>query len=222
MGAKLRIIIADDHALFREGLRSLLRLEPKLTVVAEVDRVDELLRTLEETRCDLLLLDLQMESNALLQIPALAEKVPIIVVTASEHPGETLSAIRSGARAVVFKRCAIDTLIKAIETVAAGQMWIPPELQTAAVVGAENTLDTPLTRRELEITRCVARGLRNVEVGRELCISEQTVKTHLNNIFQKLHVRDRVELVLYATRVGITTGTDDPGRAPGGVSESDG
>jgi DNA-binding NarL/FixJ family response regulator len=220
MKPKLRIIIADDHALFREGLRSLLQLESKLTVVAEVERVDELAQRLVETPCDLLLLDLQMESNALLQISALAEKVPIIVVTASEHPGEALSAIRSGARAVVFKRCAIDTLIEAINSVAAGQMWIPPELQMAAVVGAETACDTPLTRREIEITRCVARGLRNAEIGRELCISEQTVKTHLNNIFQKLHVRDRVELVLYASRMGIAGGTDDPTKAPGGVPEN--
>jgi DNA-binding NarL/FixJ family response regulator len=203
MASSIRVIIADDHALFRQGLKSMLRLQPDVTVVAEIERASELLPTLEQRRCDVLLLDLQMERNALADIEALAERVAIVVVTASERSEDTLAAIRAGARGVVFKRFAIETLMTAVRAVAGGQVWMPPALQAAVAAGLRGRPVASLTPREREIVRHVALGLRNAEVARQLRISEVTVKTHVNNIFQKLRIRDRVELALYAVRTGI-------------------
>jgi DNA-binding NarL/FixJ family response regulator len=203
MSPNLRIAIADDHALFRQGLRSLLELRDDMTVVAETERADEIQPMLEATPCDILLLDLQMDRSSLIDIERLSERVPVIVVTASEVPEDAIAAIRAGARAVVFKRFAVETLVDAIEAVRAGDVWMPTSLQAHLAEGLRKSVNEPLTAREREIVRLVALGLRNAEVATKLFISEQTVKTHLNNIFQKLDVRDRVELTLYAIRAGI-------------------
>ena len=196
----IRVAIADDHALFRQGLRSLLTLRPEMTVVAEADRVDALHPMLADVDCDVLLLDLQMDRSSLADIGQLASKTRVIVVTASEHPEDALAAIRAGASGVVFKRFAVETLVDAIRTVADGRVWVMPTLHGAEAV--EPALE-PLTAREREIVRHVALGLRNAEVATRLAIREDTVKTHLNNVFQKLGVRDRVQLTLYALRRGL-------------------
>ena len=130
MQRPIRIIIADDHLLFRQGLKSLLESEPEVTIVGETDRAERLPELLDETRCDLLLLDLQMERNALADIEALVLRVPVIVLTASEVPSDAVTAIRKGARAVVFKRFAVETLMEAIRTVASDNVWLPATLQT--------------------------------------------------------------------------------------------
>jgi len=203
MHTPLRIAIADDHALFRQGLKSQLRLHPDLTVAAEIERADQLVPVLERTPCDVLLLDLQMERSALIDIGPLSERLPVIVVTASERAEDAVEAIRAGARAVVFKRFAIESLMEAITAVRAGQLWVPPELQQDLAARLQEPGDDALTPRELEIIRHVAMGLRNAEVADKLGISEVTVKSHLNNIFQKLGLRGRTELALYAIRMGI-------------------
>src|SRR5262245_35090166 len=99
----IRLVIADDHLLFRQGLVSLLKSEPEVTIVAEADRAEDLIPLLGRTACDLLLLDLQMEHNTLADIEALAARLPVLVLTASEIPADAVAAIRNGARAVVFK-----------------------------------------------------------------------------------------------------------------------
>jgi DNA-binding NarL/FixJ family response regulator len=199
----LRVIIADDHALFRQGLRSLLRLQPDITVVGEAERADSLVSMLADTPCDVVLLDLGMERNSLVDIGTLTAKAHVVVVTASERPEDALEAMRAGARAVVLKRFAVESLVEAIRAVAAGQVWMPPALQQHLATRLRQGTHEPLTPREREVIRHVALGLRNAEVARKLLISEQTVKTHLNNVFQKLGIRDRVELTLYAARTGI-------------------
>jgi DNA-binding NarL/FixJ family response regulator len=203
MPSPLRLIIADDHALFRQGLRSLLRLQPDIEVVAEVERAGDILSILASTPCDALLLDLQMERWSLQDIESLARLTQVIVLTASERVEDAVTAIRLGARAVVQKRYAIETLQQAIRAVADGFVWMPPALQTELAVQWGTPDDKKLTTRESEIVRQVSLGLRNFEVAERLRISEGTVKTHLNNIFHKLGLRDRVELALYALRVGL-------------------
>jgi len=204
----MRVAIADDHALFRQGLKSLLRLQPDVTVVAEVERADALLSTLEHMPCDVLLLDLQMERSAFVDIEALAERVAVVVVTATERVEDAIAALRAGARGLVFKRFAIETLMTAIHAVLEGHVWLPPALQAEITARLREPTSVSLTRREREIVRHVALGLRNAEVAERLCVSEGTVKTHLNNIFQKLGLRDRVELALYAVRMGIIGATE--------------
>ena len=203
MQTPLRIAIADDHALFRQGLKSQLRLRPGLVVVVEIERADQLLSAITASPCDILLLDLQMERSSLVDIKGLSERVAVIVVTASERAEDALAAIRSGARAVVFKRFAIETLMDAIGAVVDGHVWMPPALQKHLTARLNEPPEEPLTPREIEIVRHVAMGLRNAEVAERLSISEVTVKTHLNNIFQKLGLRGRTALALYAIRVGI-------------------
>jgi len=203
MVGSIRIVIADDHALFREGLKSLLRLQSNVTVVADLERADALVSTLDSTPCDLLLLDLQMERAAFGDIEALAARVPVIVVTASERTEDAVASLRAGARGLVFKRFAVNTLMTAIETVMEGHVWLPPSLQSEIVSSLQEPGAVALTRREREIVRSVAIGSRNAEIATKLGITEGTVKTHLNNVFQKLGVRDRVELVMYAVRMGI-------------------
>jgi len=204
----MRVAIADDHALFRQGLKSLLRLQPDVTVVAELERADALLSTLEHTPCDILLLDLQMERSVFVDIEALAERVAVVVVTATERVEDALAALRAGARGLVFKRFAIETLMTAIHAVLEGHVWLPPALQAEITTRLREPAGVLLTRREREIVRHVALGLRNAEVAERLHVTEGTVKTHLNNIFQKLGLRDRVELALYAVRMGIIGATE--------------
>ena len=203
MTVPIRVAVADDHALFRQGLRSMLRLEEGLEVVAELERAADLVQALDRTPCDVLLLDLQMERSVLSDIEALASRAAVVVVTASERVDDAIAAIRAGARGIVFKRFAIETLVTAIHTVVGGGVWLPPALQTKVVERLREPPGASLTPREREITRHVARGLRNAEVAAQLSISEVTVKTHVNNIFQKLGLRDRVELALYAVQMGI-------------------
>jgi two-component system response regulator NreC len=203
MTAPIRIAVADDHALFRQGLKSMLRLQSDVTVVTEMDRAGDVMPAIQRTPCDILLLDLQMDRNSLSDVPALAERVKVIVVTATERVEEALAVIRAGARAVVFKRFAIETLMMAIRSAMDGHVWMPPELQAAVTAQLRAPNTTLLTRREREIVRHVALGLRNAEVARRLGIGEVTVKTHVNNVFQKLGLHDRVELARYAIRTGI-------------------
>jgi DNA-binding NarL/FixJ family response regulator len=198
----MRFIIADDHALFRQGLKSLLALEPGFEVVAEVQHSAELPLALAAHQFDLLLLDLQMDRWLMDDLPELSKSHPVIVITASESAENAAQAMRLGARAVVQKRFAIETLMVAVKAVAQGLVWMPPAVQ-AEFAAMDQSLDRELTSRETEIVRCVAIGMRNAEVAERLSISEATVKTHLNNVFHKLRMRDRLELVHYAIRRGL-------------------
>jgi DNA-binding NarL/FixJ family response regulator len=197
------LIIADDHALFRQGLRSLLALEG-IEVVAEIEQAGDLEAALAATPCDVLLLDLQMEQWTMDQIPELARKTVVVVLTANENVETGLTALRLGARAIVQKRFAIESLMTAIRAVTEGLVWMPPAMQ-AALVGQDGTAAKKLTPRESEIVRYVAVGMRNAEVAARLSLSESTVKTHLTNIFQKLGIRDRIELTRYAIKTGLVT-----------------
>lgn len=198
----IRLLIADDHALFRQGLKSLLMLQPDVELVGEVERAADLEPALNRAAVDVLLLDLQMDRWMGNDIEALAQRVSVVVLTASERIEDALAAMRRGARAIVQKRFAVETLMEAVRSAANGLAWMPPLLQTELAAQMGGASDQRLTAREHEIARYVAEGLRNAEIAQRLAISESTVKTHLNNIFQKLHLRDRVELALHALRVG--------------------
>jgi DNA-binding NarL/FixJ family response regulator len=207
MSAPIRLIIADDHALFRQGLKSLLLLHPDVEVVAEIESAAEIQPAVTSSGCDILLLDLQMDRWTMEDLPELIRHTRVIVLTASESGENGVRALRLGARAIVQKRFAIETLMTAIRTVSDGMVWMPPTVQTE-FARQESSTGKVLTPRESEIVRYVASGLRNVEVGERLSISESTVKTHLNNIFQKLGVRDRLELTHYAIRTGMVAVLD--------------
>ena len=203
----MRLIIADDHALFRQGLKSLLLLESDTQVVAEIESSDDVAPVVSATGCDVLLLDLQMDRWMMEEIPRLSRITNVIVLTASESAENGVRALRLGAKGLVQKRFAIETLMMALHSVADGLVWMPPAVQTE-FARQESSSGKELTPRECEIVRYVASGMRNIEVGERLSITESTVKTHLNNIFQKLGVRDRLELTHYAIKTGMVAVLD--------------
>ena len=206
MAKRLRLIIADDHSIFRQGLKELLLLQPDVEVVGEVARFSDLASMLTTTSCDVLLLDLQMERWVGGNIERLSRITRVVVLTASERKEDAMAALRMGAHAFVQKRYAVETLMEAIRSAARGLVWIPPALQAELAAQLRSPASRQLSDRETEIIRSIGLGLRNAEVARRLSIGESTVKTHLNNIFQKLGIRDRVELALYAQRVGLAEG----------------
>jgi len=203
----MRLIIADDHALFRQGLKSLLMLQADTQVVAEIESSDDVAPVVSATDCDVLLLDLQMDRWMMEAVPQLSRLTNVIVLTASESAENGVRALRLGAKGVVQKRFAIETLMMALRSVADGLVWMPPTVQTE-FARQESSSGKELTPRESEIVRYVASGLRNIEVADRLSITESTVKTHLNNIFQKLAVRDRLELTHYAIKTGMVAVRD--------------
>jgi DNA-binding NarL/FixJ family response regulator len=203
MEKRLRLLIADDHSLFRQGLKELLLLQPGVEVVGEVGHFSQLASMLTTTPCDVLLLDLQMERWVGDSIERLSRVTRVVVLTASERKEDAMAALRMGAHAYVQKRYAVETLMEAIRSAAQGLVWIPPALRAELVAQFRSPASSQLSNRETEIARCVAAGLRNAEVAQRLSIGESTVKTHLNNIFHKLGIRDRVELALYAHRAGL-------------------
>lgn len=215
MGRTLRLVLVDDHTLFREGLRTILGTEDDLEVVADAESAEDVVELVWQTRPDLVLLDIRMpQGNGLDAVPAILRINPgtrVLVLTACDEKEEHLRAFRLGASGVILKDSARHTLVQAIRSVCAGERWVDPRMATmlSGDLGAVQTGEGPprqdngLTDRELEIVRLVASGYKNKEVGETLRISERTVKTHLTNIFQKLGVRDRVGLVMFALRNGL-------------------
>lgn len=216
---RIRIVIADDHAIFRDGLRRLLSLQPDFEVVGEAQDGDQVLRVVDESAPDILLLDLRMpgmNGMAVLERLRFAPRKPkIIVLTASDDKAEFVEAMKLGCSGIVLKHTPTELLYKSIRKVHAGEIWLDSKT-TAAVMrefagsadGAEQAPGKrrspgPLSQRERQIVTLVTRGYKNKEIAEKLFISEQTVKNHLHNIFDKLGVSDRLELALYAIHHGL-------------------
>ncbi|HSV05242.1 MAG TPA: response regulator transcription factor [Candidatus Binatus sp.] len=214
---KCRVVIVDDHTLFREGLRTILEMEDDIEVVADAENAEDIVELVWQTKPDVLLLDIRMpQGSGLDAVPAvlrISPRTQVLVLTASDEKEEHVRAFRLGAKGVVLKDSARQTLMQAIHTVCAGQVWVDARMtgtlvEELAQLGPDSSAvvtrdENGLTEREREIVRLVATGQKNREVGATLSISERTVKTHLTNIFQKLGVRDRVGLVMYALRHGL-------------------
>jgi two-component system nitrate/nitrite response regulator NarL len=205
----VRILVADDHAIFRDGLRRLLEGSDDVSIVGEASNGNECIKMLAKLKPDILLLDLRMpEKDGLgvleeINFDSMATRV--IVLTAAEDDRDVVRAMRLGARGVVLKQSASDLLLKSIRKVSDGEIWLDNRM-TAEVIDAfkksseagQRREKPLLSDREKEIVQLVAQGFRNREIGEKLFISEQTVKNHLHNIFDKLGVSDRLELALYA------------------------
>jgi two-component system, NarL family, nitrate/nitrite response regulator NarL len=204
----IKILIADDHAIFRDGLRKLLGSDGEITVVGEATNGAECIKILGNLKPDILLLDLRMpDKNGLAVLEEVNfDTVPtrVIVLTAAEDDREVIRAMRRGARGVVLKHSSTEVLLKSIHRVHAGEIWLDNRMTAEvinafSVAGAASRGGKPLVSdREKEIVQLVVQGFRNKEIGVKLSISEQTVKNHLHNIFDKLGVSERLELVLYA------------------------
>ena len=213
-----RVVIVDDHTLFRDGLRTILGMEDDFEVIADVESAEDIVELMWETKPDVLLLDIRMpQGSGLDAIPAICRISPnttVIVLTACDEMEEHVRAFKLGARGVVLKDSARQTLVQAIRSVCRGETWMDPRMRGVLVAelarsGSESEglaidRDDGLTDRELEIVRLVAAGKKNKEVAEQLAISERTVRTNLTSVFQKLGVRDRIGLVMYALRHGLT------------------
>jgi DNA-binding NarL/FixJ family response regulator len=225
-GSKIRIVVADDHPIFRDGLCRLLALEEDFEVVAQAQDGRQVLDVLQQYAPDILLLDLKMpglDGLATLQrLQAVKNKTRVIVLTASDDKNEFVQAMKLGTSGIVLKQTATELLIKSIRKVHAGEIWLDSHT-TAAVIRQFVAADeapqptasqsptrererSPLSQREREIVALVAQGFKNKEMAEKMFISEQTVKNHLHNIFDKLGVSDRLELALYAIHNNLHTG----------------
>ncbi len=208
---KIRVLIADDHEIFRDGLRRLLELEPEFEVVGEAADGAEAIAQTQQIRPDILLLDLAMPRmpglETLRELAAQRSDVRVILLTAAVENRQMVEALQIGARGVVMKEAATQTLLKAMRAVMAGQFWVGrepiPDLAQylkAHAAGQQNVKARSygLTRREIEILSTIVNGLSNKEIAQKFSLSEDTVKHHLTNIFDKLGVSSRLELALFA------------------------
>ena len=217
----VRIVIADDHPIVRDGLKKLLLLEEDFDVVGEAGDGREVLDKVRELDPDVLLLDLRMPNldglGALQALQQVSQRTRVIILTASEDKNEFVQAMKLGCSGIVLKQTAPDLIVKSIRKVNSGEIWLDSHT-TAAVMrqfstgqegsggqssGGKSRERSPLSAREREIVALVAQGYKNKEMAEKMFISEQTVKNHLHNIFDKLGVSDRLELALYAIHKGL-------------------
>jgi len=214
----IRILIADDHPIFRDGLRRLLESESDMKVVGEACDGREAVKLATEIKPDILLLDLAMPHHTGLDAlrdlnTSSAGAVRIILLTAAVEKKQMVEALQLGARGVVLKDSATQLLLKSIHAVMAGEYWVGRDSVSNLVQYLRNLMQSTneetkqkkfgLTPRELEIVSAVVAGYANREIAEYFKISEDTVKHHLSNIFDKLGVSTRLELALFAVNQGL-------------------
>jgi two-component system nitrate/nitrite response regulator NarL len=209
--ATLRIVIADDHPIFRDALRTLLELEPGFKIVGEAADGEKAVKLAVGLSPDILLLDLAMPRlsglEVLSQLAAAQSPVRTVILTASIAQEQSVRALQLGARAIIVKELETELLYKAIRSVMAGAYWVGHEAigdlvqMVRRLSGVPEAAPPPmklLTPRELEIISAVVEGASNKEIGEQFGLSTQTVKNHLSSIFDKLGVSSRLELALFA------------------------
>ncbi|MFN8496391.1 MAG: response regulator transcription factor [Anaerolineae bacterium] len=218
----IRILIADDHRLFREGLARVLNDAPEMSVVASVSDGGDAIARAAELRPDIALLDINMPRvdgiEAARQIHLARPQTHILMLTVSENAEHLFAAIRAGARGYLLKSMGSDELMDAIRRVAGGEAMVAPNmaaklLDEFAALSVESERrengGEDLTERERAVLRLIAQGMTNKEIGAALALSPHTVKAHLHNILDKLHLRSRAEAAAWATRHSLTRGSPD-------------
>jgi DNA-binding NarL/FixJ family response regulator len=210
----ITVVIADDHALFRRGLTMVLESEPDIDVVGEANDGHEVVELAEQFMPDLVLMDVRMPGRGGIDAAqAIKDAVPhtkILMLTISDEEEDLYDAIKAGASGYLLKEISIEEVADSIRQVHAGQSLISPSMASklltefAAMARKDEEkqqMPTPrLTDREMEVLTLVAQGLNNRDIAKELFISENTVKNHVRNILEKLHLHSRMEAVVYAVR----------------------
>jgi two-component system NarL family response regulator len=213
-GDDIRVMICDDHALFRRGLIMVLEAEADICVVAEAEDGEDAVEKAAEFVPDVVLMDVRMPGvDGIEATRRIAEKVPsakILMLTVSDEEDDLYEAIKAGATGYLLKEVSIEEVAPAARAVVAGQSLISPSMASKLLGEFSNmakraeersAVPTPrLTDRELEVLRLVAHGKSNREIAGDLYISENTVKNHVRNILEKLHLHTRMEAVMYAVR----------------------
>lgn len=209
----LRIFLADDHTVMREGLKSLVNAQADMEVIGEADNGRTALQKAKELQPDVVIMDVSMpELNGIKvteQLKRTCQRIKVLVLTAHDESGYLRQLLQVGASGYLLKKAAAEELINAIRAVAAGGVYLDPTLAGKVVggyVGSRRlrgtTQGNDLSEREAEVLRLVAWGYTNKEIGSYLTISVKTVETHKANILEKLDLRSRVEMVRYALRQG--------------------
>lgn len=206
----IRILLADDHTLLRQGLRRILSEDSALSVVGEAADGLEAVARARALVPDVVLMDVQMPGlngiEATRQIRDACPETRIIMLTVSDKDADLFGALKAGARGYLLKNAEAQQVLEAIHRVAAGEAILPPTLaarvldEFAAPIGKTAIL----SEREVAVLRLVAQGLGNKEIATRLALSENTIKTHIRHILEKLHLRSRTEAAAYAVRTGLT------------------
>ena len=211
---RLRVLIVDDHALFRRGLQMVLRQEEDIDVVGEAGDGHEAVEKAQELMPDVVLMDVRMPGQsgikATEQIKDLIPHAKILMLTISDEEADLYDAIKAGASGYLLKEISIDEVADAVRSVWSGQSRISPSMASKLLTefaamskraDERQQLPAPrLTEREMEVLKLVAQGMNNRDIAKELFISENTVKNHIRNILEKLHLHSRMEAVVYAVR----------------------
>ncbi|GAB3592961.1 response regulator transcription factor [Angustibacter peucedani] len=216
-GESIRVLVADDHALYRRGLEMVLGAEDGIEIVGEASDGAEAIRRVEELLPDVVLMDIRMPRRSGIEAcTAIKDVVPstkIVILTISDEESDLYEAVRAGANGYLLKDVPGEEIAAGIRAVASGQSLISPSMASkllsefaSMIKKSEERPQLPvprLTERELEVLKLVARGLANRDIAKELFISENTVKNHVRNILEKLQLHSRMEAVVYAVREKI-------------------
>ena len=217
----IRVLLVDDHLLFRQGVRRLLEGAGDIEVVGDAETGEESVRLAEDLAPDVVLLDVAMPTlsgiDAARMIKASSPRAGIIMLTVHADEEFLFEAIKAGAMGYLLKDCTPDELIRAIRVVHSGEGLLAPTMAAKVMREFARTRETkdlaavhlPLTQREVEILQHVTTGLANKEIANRLSISERTVKNHLSNIMEKLHVNSRTQAAVYALRRGLVPPAKD-------------
>ncbi|MEZ4593193.1 MAG: response regulator transcription factor [Chloroflexota bacterium] len=212
---KIKLVLADDHAVVRSGLRMLLQAQPDMEIVGEAESGKEALALVRSLQPDVILMDIQMPGmngiEATRQIKEAGADTAVLALTMHEDDQYFFEMLQAGASGYLPKRAAPDELVQAIRTVSRGEVFLFPSLATRLVqsyLGGEAGGDTEalvgeLTPREQEVLVLIAEGMTNPEIADKLVISVKTVDRHRENIMRKLNLHSRIELVKYALRHGL-------------------
>ncbi len=203
-GTKIRVLLADDHPVVREGLRALISRRSDMTVIAEASDGREAVKLFIGRRPDVALIDLRMPvMDGVDAIKAIRQRFPdarIIVLTTFDGDEDIYRALRAGAKAYLLKDVAREELLESVRRVCRGETYLPSGV---AAKLAERVAAPQLTARELDVLRLIGAGKSNKEIGSTLLVTEGTVKAHVNSILQKLSVHGRTEAVAFAIKHGI-------------------
>ncbi len=208
---KITVVVAEDHALVREGTREILAREPDLEVVGEAARGDEAVAVVRELRPQVVLMDMRMPGingiEATRQVLAEQPGAKVVIVSAHEDEDYVREALASGASGYILKTAPARELVEAVRAVAAGSLVLSPTLSRRLAQARTDPARASdrLSARELAVLREIALGHANKQIARNLAISQRTVEGHLHNIFEKLRVSSRTEAVVYAAHHGIVS-----------------